>query len=572
MSTPPLLKVSQDGRLHSDRALASAFMAPRLQGEHRPDGSLKLALWGAGDLGRLSFAGWDGPFTYGPNGVENGRGEGVFVAQDAPVVLLRGARLRRFHPAARSARWDVADPAVRAGPDEAGRFWWAQPWGSTVVESRGRDLLVAAGQDEAEARRGLALSAAEVVAQHRANEAASDVLPEAEPFLRSLVRFGAHAALASIRTDAGGRFAGLAAGPAYSTPARTYYRDGYWTLPMLLRLRPAAARDWIEAIAAGIQPDGEAPSAVLTGGAEQIRRFAARGEAAHARPGEWWSDHFDSPLYFVLAVSAYLEATGDVGPLRRWRPQVRAVFERYRVLAIVGDGFPLKPRHDRDWADNVFRSGAVAYDLGLWIGAADAVARLADDPTLAARAGAAAVEARNGLDRLWRPERGWWADYADPDGFSEDHLALDSLTLLRFDAVGPHRARALLHATASRLERSWGVACVDPRYARRLDLRAKSAFAGRYHNGGDWPWLDGLYAGERLRRGMPGWAHPLTAWWRTCLDRGWTSPVEHHAPAWGRGSLLQAWSSLPAAVVLANRETALAAQAGWKTMATPFMQ
>jgi glycogen debranching enzyme len=107
----------------------------------------------------------------------------------------------------------------------------------------------------------------------------------------------------------------------------------------------------------------------------------------------------------------------------------------------------------------------------------------------------------------------------------------------------------------------WGMLCAWPPFRRRADLRAKSAFAMRYHNGGDWPWLDGLYAGERLRRGLGGWRYPMLAWWRTCLARGWPGAVEHLSPRFGRGSLLQAWSSLPLAVALDFKAVVLAGDA-----------
>ncbi|MGO6986931.1 glycogen debranching protein, partial [Rhizobium leguminosarum] len=87
--------------------------------------------------------------------------------------------------------------------------------------------------------------------------------PEAQPLMRSMISQGLHAALSSVRRDEHGAFAGLAAGQAYSAPARTYYRDGYWTLQALLDREPAAVRGQIDLLARGIQPDGEAPSGVI---------------------------------------------------------------------------------------------------------------------------------------------------------------------------------------------------------------------------------------------------------------------------------------------------------------------
>ncbi len=180
--------------------------------------------------------------------------------------------------------------------------------------------------------------------------------------LRSMVQQGAHAALSSIRRDPAGRFAGLAAGQAYSAPAWTYYRDGYWTVQPLLALAPEAVRDEIDMLAAGIQPDGEAPSAVILSGPQQsvawevFRRTDPHLEE-HPRPGDWWSDHFDSPLFFILMIADYVRATGDTARRRRHWPMIRTIYRRYRGFDVAGDGLPVKPNHERDWADNVYRQG-----------------------------------------------------------------------------------------------------------------------------------------------------------------------------------------------------------------------
>ena len=50
--------------------------------------------------------------------------------------------------------------------------------------------------------------------------------------------------------------------------------------------------------------------------------------AVHWRPGEWWSDHFDSPLFFVLAIGDYEAATGDADVAKRHWPKLLAVLRR----------------------------------------------------------------------------------------------------------------------------------------------------------------------------------------------------------------------------------------------------
>ena len=548
------------------RAVRLPFMAPRLQGELRPDGKLEVALWGAGALACVHLTRLAGPFVYGPNKVTTPTG-GLFVAQGRPVLLVRGAQLVGLTPARRPAAWAEPSEAVMAG----GLVELA--WGRLIARQCGDGVQIAAGADSAEAESALAYSAPEIVAEADAHVARCDRLPQADPVLRTLVMHGAHAGLASVRRAANGAFAGLSAGLAYSAPARTYFRDSYWATALLLQIDPAVVRAEIDLLAEGVQPDGEAPSGVIVGGeaqAPQWRRAIAGDPElarAHLRPGEWWSDHFDSPLYFILMVADYVRVTGDPEPARRHWDRLKAIFRRYRRLSGEG-GLPLKPRHDRDWADNVFRAGFVAYDIGLWIGAADALAELGGerDQAVQSEARTAAALARSAIEaRLWRPS-GWYADYG-ADDFVEDHLTLDSLTLLAFDAAAPDKALATLEAVRTTLESrwndrqpygDWGMLCAFPPYRRRTDLRGKSAFPFRYHNGGDWPWLDALYARERLRRGLSGWRYPLTRWWEACLTNGWPGAVEHFSPPYGRGSLLQAWSSLAAAVTFTHSQAVLA--------------
>lgn len=523
-------------------------MAPRLQGELGEGGVLTLSVWGTGEVGRLRFAAAPGPFVIAPNRIASPRG-GLFVAQSAPVLVFRGVRPADIWPSGR---------------------------GGFIVEPRGDDFVVAVGDDELEAGAALKLDVDTIVAESNDYVVRCDLMPTADPLLRSLVMHGAHAALSSARKDTHGAFAGLAAGLAYSNPPRTYYRDGYWTLQLLRRMAPDLASAEIEVLARAVQDDGEAPSAVIIScrHAEEFERRRledAAMAAVHCRPGEWWSDHFDSPLFFVLAIAEHVAEAGDDALARAHWPQLAAVFHRY--MARRGRaGLPLKPHNDRDWADNVVRDGVVAYDTGLWIGALDALAALGErlDPELGAQARSEAAAARQAVDpALWlgEPGNGHWADYVRPDGWTEAHLALDSLMLLRLGAVSEARAGVVLDQVRARLESrrnaeqpygDFGMLCAFPPFADHAALRAKSADPYRYHNGGEWPWLDAVYAAERLRRGLGGWRYPLTRWWSYCLGEGWAGAVEHYSRPFGRGSLLQGWSSLPAAVALAHAERVLA--------------
>ncbi|MGR9173576.1 glycogen debranching protein [Rhizobium sp. KDH_Rht_773_N] len=566
---PRILTPLADGQLVSDKPVLLPFMAPRLQGDCWPDGKIEISVWGCGKIASLTFSGWRGPFTYAPNRVE-ASGGGLYVAQSAPALFLKGARLRTLVPSQRCAWWGSTtkrEPVERLGERRIARTGW----GVVIAEQRPDGLFLSAGASIEEATRAFDLTPEDVIAEANAYVARCDEMPEAAPLMRSMISQSLHAALSSIRQDAQGAFGGLAAGQAYSAPARTYYRDGYWTLQALLDRAPAAVRSQIELLARGIQPDGEAPSGVILTGPgqaeewEKVRRTDPRIKEEHLRPGDWWSDHFDSPLFFILTIGDYIRATGDSAPMAVHWDKVVAIFNRYCALDVNGSGLPVKPNHDRDWADNVYRHGYVSYDIGLWIGALDVIVEYgaAIDGEITAKAAAIAATARAAIDEALLQPGGTYADYGMKDDFVEDHLTLDSLTLLRYRAVSPERARTVLGKVEALLESrnngdqpygDWGVMCAFPPFKRPKDTRSKSAFAYRYHNGSDWPYLSGLYAEQRLLHGLAGAEYPLLRWWETCLEEGWMGAVEYFAPPWGRGSLLQGWSSMPAMAALAHKE------------------
>ena len=545
---PARLTPRADGALLADSLPEVPFKNPRLQGELSADGELRLSVWGAGEAGRLRIEGFGGPFVVTPNRIEGANGAGLYLGPSAPAMVVRGSQ-----------------PVLLR---EAGE-------GRLRLTPVGDDWLIAIGADATESEAAARQTAETIIVESAGYVGRCDLLGGSDPLLRSLVMHGVHAARASVCRDASGAFAGLAAGFDYGSPPRTYYRDSYWTFPILLREAPDLVAGQIEILARQVQPTGEAPSGVVCSGPHadefERRRLEELAMAAvHWRPGDWWSDHFDSPLFFVLAIGDHANATGDLTLAKAHWPRLRAIFDRYRALQGF-QGLPVKPRNDRDWADNVFRSGLVAYDLGLWVGALEALARMGGtlDPQFAGQARLEAEHARAAIDQaLWLG--GWYADYVRLDGTTEPHAALDALMLLRFGAAPRERADAVLSACRERLESrrnsrqpygDFGMLCVDPPFARADELRAKSAFPYRYHNGGDWPWLDGLYAGERLRRGLAGWRYPLTRWWASSLDNGWAGAVEHFSPGFGRGSLMQAWSSLPAAIALEHQGEVLAGDA-----------
>jgi hypothetical protein len=153
---------------------------------------------------------------------------------------------------------------------------------------------------------------------------------------------------------------------------------------------------------------------------------------------------------------------------------------------------------------------------------------------------------------------GHFVEFREPSGRAETHLAIETLTALRYGLADEVQAASVLAAMRARLETrhnadqpygDWGVMCVYPPYAAWVRRRAKSRFAYRYHNGADWPYWDGVYA-ERACARPAGWRYPLTRWWAVRPRAGRTTPVEYASPPFAPGSPSNAWSAMPVAAML----------------------
>jgi glycogen debranching enzyme len=166
----------------------------------------------------------------------------------------------------------------------------------------------------------------------------------------------------------------------------------------------------------------------------------------------------------------------------------------------------------------------------------------------------------------WDDTLGHYLDYRRTGDYGghpliENHLALDTLLALRFDATTPDKAEHVLTAMHDRLQtrnnvfqpyEDWGVMSCWPPYRHRADVFGRSSRAYNFHNGAEWPYLSAIYAQLLLERGDPDWHYVLTRWWEIQLEHGWLTPVEFHTPAHPVGAPLQGWSSLFVGAMLAG--------------------
>lgn len=389
-----------------------------------------------------------------------------------------------------------------------------------------------------------------------------------DDFVRSMVIACCNAALANYKTFSHG-FAGFLAGVDYAYPPRLYFRDGYWTSQVALKLRPDLVRAHVLSLACGVHPDGQCSSGVFV---SSLLPFQANEPADL----DWLPDHVDSPAFFILLVRDYIMVTGDQAllveaipyPFPRKQHHLRDVWSAVEAAGRHllrcdrnEDGLLEKPYRPNDWCDNIRRSIWVTYDQALFTAALYALAQLAR--LRSATAGSdfwqdKAARARAALNTvLWDEELGHYIDYRRR-GFCENHLAGDTLVAAYFDLVPPDRLPVLLRSVRRLLTKcneqqpfgDWGVMNVFPHYRRQRDLFGKSSQPYHYHNGADWPYLDGILGTVLYRAEDPETLYVLTRWWHYGLAEGWLTPIEYYSPAFPPGGSLQAWSAMPASPFL----------------------
>lgn len=371
--------------------------------------------------------------------------------------------------------------------------------------------------------------------------------------LNSMYGFALNAAISSYK-NLGEKFNGFFAGIHYQSPPRTYFRDGYWTVLPVLPYKPEWVRKEIVTLAYGIGEDGACPSGVIYHDQKDVHEL-------------WWPDHYDSPSFFVMMVHDYLAWTHDRSVLEEVVNGTSILDHakkslHYLIQLVPEDkGLFLKPENCRDWADNVVREGIVLYDNALFLRALyslSEISRFIGDEETAWEYDALYQAALHELEEIIESEA-FLFNYRNSDGTVEDNVSIEWALLVVFGLVGEDIAEKILHTLSNQLETrnneqqtygDWGVMAAYPFYSNVHHLDQKSMAPYRYHNGGDWPYLDGVYAWAKMMMKDADWRYPLTRWFTYSLEQGWLTPVEYYGPVYGKGSNLQGWSAMPAAAML----------------------
>jgi predicted glycogen debranching enzyme len=278
----------------------------------------------------------------------------------------------------------------------------------------------------------------------------------------------------------------------------------------------------------------------------------------------------DAALWYIQALRAYHDATGDDSLRDELLPVVRAIVEAHigGTLHEIGvdpaDGLLRagEPGVALTWMDARLEDRVVTARMGkaveinaLWYNALVTVGSWlqgsADTAAGQTYMTLAEQVAKSFRKRFWRPELGYLADVVD--GPSGDDLALRPNQVfalsLHFALLEGDQARSALEAVGRALHTSYGLrtlALGDPAYVGVYagDRRSRD---GAYHQGTSWAWLMGAYAEaiERVTGDRAAALSVLRPFEAHLADAGQGSISEifdGDAPHRARGCPAQAWS------------------------------
>ncbi|MBN2852765.1 MAG: hypothetical protein JXQ23_08530, partial [Clostridia bacterium] len=336
-------------------------------------------------------------------------------------------------------------------------------------------------------------------------------------------------------------FKGFFAGINYQTPARTYYRDSYFTCIPVIDIVPSLVKEQILTLSKGVDEFGKCPSAVTFTGEK------------------FWPDHIDSPMFYIILVNDYIEKTNDIGILdvivdgRSVMDIMRCISNHLIRNLDENNLLAREPFNRHDWADNVYRVGYVTYIQCLLYKSVLCMSQMLH---ISGENGQLykdkADEIKESINTcLWDDHLGYYINYRDSNHL-EDHLSIDTVLAVIFDIADDDRKLMMLKKMEALLETGnnvrqsfgdWGVMSVFPFYKYKEHLVEKSSEDYIYHNGSDWPYLSCLYAYAKKKCHLD-YQYPLTRWFTYSISQGWFTPVEYYNPVSGRGSLLQGWSGM----------------------------
>ena len=275
----------------------------------------------------------------------------------------------------------------------------------------------------------------------------------------------------------------------------------------------------------------------------------------------------DAALWYVQAVAAYVEATGDTATLRALFPVLDGIVRAYCAGTRFGihvdpaDGlvYAGEPGVQLTWMDAKVGDWVVTPRIGkpieiaaLWYNALRQLAALSpragvDGSLYAQRADAAAA----GFERYWNAERGYCYDVLDGPGGNDPSLRPNALfaVSLPHSPLDLERSRAVVRVCGARLFASTGMRSLAPSEPGYIGTYGGSPPGrdGAYHQGTSWLWLLGVFATAYARAydDAPGARRFLDAYGDALEGQavGTLGEIaDGDAPFTARGAFAQAWS------------------------------
>jgi predicted glycogen debranching enzyme len=275
----------------------------------------------------------------------------------------------------------------------------------------------------------------------------------------------------------------------------------------------------------------------------------------------------DAALWFVEAVAAYVDATGDRPLLRTLFPKLVEIVDaycagtRYGIKRDARDGLISAgvPGVQLTWMDAKVGDWVVTPRIGkpieisaLWYNALERVAALAPlaeiDPAPYAKL---AADAKAGFARYWNTELSYCYDVLDGPGGSDASLRPNALfaVALPFSPLDGSQQRAVVGLCARDLLASTGLRSLapnDPKFIGTYGGPQRERDAA-YHQGTSWLWLLGVFSSAYARAygDVDGARAYLDTYADALLDGALGTLGEiadGAAPFTPRGALAQAWS------------------------------
>jgi predicted glycogen debranching enzyme len=329
------------------------------------------------------------------------------------------------------------------------------------------------------------------------------------------------------------------------------------------------------------------PGLTLTTGRPEVAERILRTYARHVDRGmipNRFPDQGDTPeyntvdatLWYVEAIRAYVDATGDTALLRDLFPTLREIVEwhekgtRYGIRVDPDDGLLRAgtPGVQLTWMDAKVGDWVVTPRIGkpvevnaLWYNALRSLESFAETlgkPADAFAERADQVEAH--FDRFWDAKQGHLRDVVDgPDG-DDSSLRPNQLfaVSLPHSPLSDAQQNVVVDTCAAHLYTPHGLRSLSPEHpdyvgTYRGDREHRD---GAYHQGTVWSWLIGPFVKAHLRvYDDPATARSYLAPLRRHLDGHGVGSVSEifdgdapftprgtPAQAWGVGQLLEAWS------------------------------